>query len=271
MAAVVTSSQKRWDWRGIMFRVITLIVALMYGSAIRLALAPWIGLLDYQTNIQNPEIHLWHAAVTGAVTGILGGGSMLALLWRPRAKPLLVQYWAVAVALGVLMVAPFVGPLMFLVALPALVVVLAYPARRALLDFSGEGPVSRPMLALSVVALVLLAPMLGRMLMWQIQGVGGEHATANQWISDVEHTVLLLLAGFMSSTKRPGWRTLGILTGIAFIYLGVAALTVPTLPGSWGITGGILALIGGAGYIAATVLGGARHHCPSLEQHDKSF
>jgi hypothetical protein len=102
------------------------------------------------------------------------------------------------------------------------------------------------------VALLLL-PYIGRLLLWQIQGVGGEHATANQWISDVEHTSFLILAAFLASTRRPGWRVLGVLTGVVLLYLGVAALALPNHAGSWGVTGGILALIGGLLYIVATL------------------
>src|SRR5262249_44457257 len=129
----------------------------------------------------------------------------------------------------------------------------AYPAPRALLDFSREEPISRPLLALSLTAALLLAPYMGRLLLWQLQGVGGEQATANAWISDVEHSALLLVGAFLTCTKRPGWRTLGILTGVVFLYLGVAALALPNHAGSWGVTGGILALIGGLLYIVVTI------------------
>ena len=164
------------------------------------------------------------------------------------------QYAAVAVVVGVLIVAPFVGPSMFFIAIPVALVVAAYPAPRSLLDFSGERPVSHPLLGLTLVATVLLVPNLWHLFSSQLQGAGGELATANQWISSFEHIVLLLLAGVAASTKRPGWRTLGFLTGIAFIYLGIAALTVPAHPGSWGILGGVLALLSGTGYIALTLL-----------------
>jgi hypothetical protein len=132
-------------------------------------------------------------------------------------------------------------------------VVAAYPAPRALLDISWERPLSRPLLALSLAAALLLAPYMAILLIWQIQGVGGEHATANQWISDVEHAAFLLLATALVCTKRPGWRTLGMLTGVVLLYLGVAALALPNHAGSWGVAGGVLALIGGLLYIVATI------------------
>lgn len=243
---------KRRDWRGIAFRIAAGVTGLLYLSALQFALAPWVTVSD--SGIQNPEIHRWHYAVTGAVTGILLAGTILAMLWRPRTKPLLLQYAAVAVVVGVLIVAPFVGPSMFFVAVPVALVVAAYPTPRRLFDFSLARPVSRPLLGLTLVVMVLLLPNLWYLFSSQLQGAGGELATANQWISSFEHIVLLLLAGIAASTKRPGWRTLGFLTGVVFIYLGVAALAVPDLAGSWGTIGGVLAFLGGAGYIALTLL-----------------
>jgi hypothetical protein len=126
-----------------------------------------------------------------------------------------------------------------------------YPAPRTLLDFSRSGSISRPLLALTLLAAVLLAPSMWRSLLWQVQGVGDEHATVYHWIAGFEHTVILLVAGVLASTKRPGWQTLGIITGVVFLYLGLVALSVPDQAGSWGIIGGILGLVGGAGYIGA--------------------
>ena len=247
-----TLDVKRWDWRTILFALLAGAAALLYLTAAGFLLAPWQPVGDGV--VQDLELHRWHVAVTGAVTALFfGAGLMPALLWRPRARPLLVQYSAVAALLGVLINAPFVGPFVVAIGLPIALLVAAYPAPGALREFSREGPFSRPLLALSLAAAVLLAPVWWHSVAWQIQGVGGEQATTNQWIADFEHTLLLVLAGLAASTKRPGWRVLGLLTGITFLYLGVAALLLPTHPGSWGTTGGVLALLGGAGYLAATL------------------
>ena len=188
----------------------------------------------------------------GAVTGILEGGVLLMLLWRPRQNPLLIQLMASVIIGAIVTVLPFEPSLLFVIVMLTLVVV-TYPNPRALLDFSHEGPISRPLLALSLATAILLVPYIVRLTLWQFQGVGGEHTTANQWISDVEHALFLLLATIWTTTRRPGWRTLGILTGVVFLYLGVAALTLPGYAGSWGIMGGILALIGGLLYLIVTI------------------
>jgi hypothetical protein len=65
---------------------------------------------------------------------------------------------------------------------------------------------------------------------------------------------LLVLAGVLSSTKRPGWQLLGLITGVTYLYLGSMALLLPGYAGSWGVTGGVLGLLAGLGYLTATLV-----------------
>ena len=246
---------KSWDWRRIVFTILAGLVAFFILTNLFRLFAPWASMTSYPHDDPrqlDPELHRWHEAMWGAVTSILEGGSLLMLLWRPRENPLLIQFMALVVIFAAILVLPFEPLLLFVIVMMTLVVA-AYPAPRSLLDFSRPGPLSRPLLAFSLIAALPLIPYIVQLMFWQIQGVGGEHATANQWVSDVEHATFLLLALFLASTKRPGWQTLGILTGVVFMYLGVAALTLPNHAGSWGVTGGIAALIGGLLYIAATI------------------
>jgi len=254
MSINASSMAKSWDWRRIIFTVFAGIVAFfLLTNLFRLA-APWASMAWYPHDDPrqlNPDLHRWHESMWGAVTGIIEGGILLTLLWRPRENPLLMQFMAIALLGAILIVLPFEPDLLFVILMLALVVI-TYPMPRALLNFSREGPISRPMLGLSLVAALALVPYMVRLMVWQIRGVGGEHAVANQWASDVEHTAFLLLAMFLASTKRPGWKILGILTGVVLLYLGVAALALPNYPGSWGVIGGIAALVGGLLYLIAT-------------------
>ena len=44
-----------------------------------------------------------------------------------------------------------------------------------------------------------------------------------------------------------------MIIGLAFVYLGVASISLPYYAGSWNVWGGIVALIGGLLYIVATI------------------
>ncbi len=61
--------------------------------------------------------------------------------------------------------------------------------------------------------------------------------------------VLLIMAGFLASTKRPGWKILGFITGEVYIYLGVITMIIPSYAGSWGEASGLFAIFGGVLYM----------------------
>ena len=44
-------------------------------------------------------IHRWHEGQSGALVVILFGGTLLALLWKPQSKPLLMQYLVASIAI----------------------------------------------------------------------------------------------------------------------------------------------------------------------------
>lgn len=259
---------RRWNWRRITFTILASLGALLFLINLYRLPAPWAP-LSWLPNDDprqlNLDLHRWHTAMWGAVSGILEGGAMLTLLWRPRENPLLMQFMASVAIVGAPIMLPFEPGLLIVFVVLVLIVIL-YPFPRALLDFSREGSLSRPLLGLSIGAALLLVPYMVRLEIWQIKGVGGEHAVANQWVSDVEHAAFLLLALFLARTRRPGWQILSLLTGVVFLYLGVAALALPNHPGSWGTLGGIMALIGGLLYIIVTIREArkAAHDAPNV-------
>ena len=246
---------KQMDWRALIFRVLAGIVALLFITNLYRLSAPWAPLASYPNNdprLLNPELHRWHDAMWGAVSGILEGGVWLTLLWRPRRYPLLIQFVALAVFLAAPILLPFEPSLLF-VMVPVVITIAAYPNPRAFFDFSKDRPGSRSLLLLTVMSALLLVPYMVRLEVWQIQGIGGEHATAVQWASDVEHAIFLLLACLLASTRRPGWQVLSILSGLVFLYLGVVAIVLPNHAGSWGLAGGVASLLGGLLYIGLSL------------------
>ena len=136
------------------------------------------------------------------------------------------------------------------------ILVAAYPAPRALLHFRRGGPPSYFLLVLTLIAAVLLAPIIARELNWQLLGMTAHdvHALNYHWLTSVLLALMLILAGSLAATKQAGWQILGFLTAAAFLYLGGAALLLPDYAGSWGVIGGVLGLLAGLGYITVTLV-----------------
>ena len=217
------------------------------------------------------EIHLWHIAELAALAALLLGGVMLALIRRPQEKPLLAQYFLLSMIIGVVGLMPFnidalvlgVGTPMFgLGTLPlngisfgllflAGTFVLAYPDRRALLSFKLKGRISVALLLLTLVFAVFLDPVINKEIYYQIVGMANSdvHALQYHWIGSALLMVLLIAAGLMASTKRPGWKILGFITGEVYFYLGVITMIVPNYAGSWGEASGLFTIFGGVLYM----------------------
>lgn len=235
-------------------------------------LMPWhtIGCPGCMEGIgYDPATMRWHGAEHGATVGLLFGGSLVLLLWKAVEKPLLLQFYALghlalAAGYGLLPVPgePFsLSGFAFITAImvvPAAVLISLYPNRRELLRLrSGEG-FSVPMLALTAVSSVFLLPVAWVNIGRQLEGALGAHAVAGRWGGAAIIVACLIIAGLLASTKRPGWKALGGLLGVTFLYLGAAAITVPSQPGSWGVLGGVLALAAGAGYLAVVLREGRK-------------
>jgi len=243
------------------FTVVVVLSALFFlvllGSAFAV-FSPWLagGGDGPPPGYDDPASHRWHDAQWAAHTGILLGGSLLALLWRPLSKPLLIQFLALATVVLAVMTAIGGAPENAIVLVPVALVIALYPGRRALLDLSRTDGFYLPVLALAVVAALVMAPDAWDKLWLQLDAASGdEHAEHSHWIGSTLLTINLLVAGVLMATRRPGWRALGVLLGLAFIYLGGTALTARdylegvAAIGQWSTVAGVLALLVGAGYL----------------------
>ncbi len=205
--------------------------------------------------------HRWHEAQSGAFMTILLGGSLLALLWKPQSKPLLMQYIVFSIGIVCLFFATATGagflPIVLVIGVVFIaILVVAYPRPRDLLNFRSGASLNYPLLAITVVAAILLAPIIARELNYQILGMTQQdvHALNYHWLTSVVLALILILGGSMAATRRPGWRALAFIIGITYLYLGSMALLLPDYAGSWGTIGGILGLLGGLAYIVVTLL-----------------
>ncbi len=245
----------RFSWRTVVFTILTgLIALLLLADATPLILSPWVTLGSARPDY-HPEIHRWHEALAGFHLGILWAGSLLAVLWRPRARPALLAFVVSEVVLTVL-IAIAIGdfePAALAIVVVAGLLVAAYPAPCALQGLGRRGVVSRPLLGLSALAALALVPYGWRHLQLQLSGVGGEHIVNGHYYDAMLLALLPFLVGALVATKRQGWGVLGMIIGAGFIYLGAAVITLPEQDGSWGVGGGILSVAGGLAFLAATL------------------
>jgi hypothetical protein len=239
---------KKWRPRVFTFLTVSLSIVLLIAGTFEFIPA-WI--------LKDPadSIHLWHIAELTALSAILLGGVMFGLVRKPEEKPLLAQFVVMSVIILAVGLIPFDIKLVGLLPLAGLLV-LTYPRPRALFSFSHQGRMSIALLAITMPLAVILVPIIQQEIHYQIIGMteNDAHAQLLHWIGSALLYVLLILAGILASTKRPGWKRLGIITGLTYCFLGVIGLIVPGYAaGAWSEAGGLFALFFGALYILITL------------------
>ncbi len=243
----IETHRNNWKkWRSTVFTFLTVFLSIVLLIAGTFEFIPaWI--------LRNPPdaIHLWHIAELTALSAILLGGVMFGLVRKAEEKPLMAQFIVMSVIILAVGIAPFMLQVIGLLFLAGLLV-LTYPNPRALLSFSRKRRISAALLAMTVLFAVILDPIIQQEIHFQIIGMAENDAHALQfhWIGSALLYVLLILAGVMASTKRPGWKRLVIVTGITYIFLAGIALIVPGYAaGAWSQAGGLFAGFLGALYI----------------------
>jgi hypothetical protein len=242
------------DWRAIVFRGVASLVALLLGLlASQIAFVPWLG-APPATADYIPELHRWHDAFISSFLLILVAGSLLAAIPRPRQTPLPIQFVLLGVGiLAIFTLAPLNAPALTIAIITFALIFASYPDTRALLAFPRGERVSLPLLALAAVATVPL--LLDAWSNFQLQRTdSSEHATHGHWNGGVAVALTLIVAGYLAASQRKGWQAIGVVTGLAYLYLWAAALAIPNHDGSWGVNGGYVSLVGGVAYVVVTVV-----------------
>lgn len=255
MADTHVSAAEPPKWRKIAFTAVTALAALVliagFGALFALV-SPW-KIVTFGPSDPHPELHRWHSVQMAATFGLLFGGSLVALVWRPEVKPVVAQFVGVGAVVFTAALVSF-DPAVLVVLVMGVLVVVLYPAPRLLLVSPWTGPrrFSWPRLIVALLSAGFLAPDATEALRWQIDGVGGEHAELTHWGLAFGLALLLVVAGLLAAGQRPGAGVLAAITGVTFLYLGVSALTIPDHDGSWGTSGGVLASLAGMVYLATS-------------------
>ena len=257
----IAISPQRRDWRTIVFRGVALLITFfvlgLSGMATNL-LAPWALIGPFPASDYTPELHRWHSVDIAALFALLVCGSLLALLPRPRRAPLLAQFILLALGIAVAVgVWPFAAEIVIPCVVIAILFIASYPGTRALVTVRGADTSSRPLLALAVLAGLPLLCNAWTDLHLQHTDLS-EHAHNFHWTGGGALALTLAVGGFLVASRRPGWRILGTILSLTYLYLGGAALTIPSHDGSWGYAGGALALVGAVGFCGLTFVEG-RH------------
>jgi hypothetical protein len=249
-------------WRLTLFRVLAVLLGLVYLPGALLLAAPWAPssmatalpplspLIWAWGQAAHPDLQRWTFALSAVVDEAIAV-ILLCLAWRPLARPLLAQFLALALLVDVAANIPF-DPQVVVAYASLLLLLVVYPEPRWLLTPIWRGPVDGRLVALAVAAGVVLFPSIWQAL--QAQVAGADELAANYgWASTVEHLVNLWLITLLAAFRQPGSALLALLVAVCLLYLGLAAIAVPGNPGSWGISGGALAIAGGATYLALTL------------------
>ena len=197
----------------------------------------------------HPDIGRWTFALSASVDEAIAV-LLFCLAWRPLARPMLLQFLALALIVDMVSNVPFV-PGIIVSYSPLFLLLIAYPEPRTLLTPLWRGPIDWPLLVLAVAVGIFFLPQVLRAFGAQVQG-SDEVALHYGWASSVEHLCNLWLIALLAAFRRPGSTVLTILVAACLLYLGTAALAVPGNPGSWGLAGGAIAILGGVTYIAIT-------------------
>jgi hypothetical protein len=195
------------------------------------------------------ELHRWHVTDITALVALLLVGALLASATTPRRSVPAGQTFLAGIA-TLATAATFVRePGMILVPCVVLtgIFLATYPNRRGLLGWHRE-PRSRITVAAAALATPYLVTDIVHNVHLQLVDTS-QHADMGHWAIGAALSTTLLLAGWLAATGGRTAQPLSTTLAVTYLYLGLAALSIPHHDGSWSTTGGILALVLAGGFM----------------------
>jgi len=238
-------------WRAITFRVLAALGGLVFLVPLQQAISPWGAVtLSNTDGVTDVNLHRWSAALAGGPDAALAV-LFFYLAWRPMQAPLVLQWTALAAVVFLVANVPFAGPAVAVYAIPVVLALAFYPEPRALLKTPWVDGLRLHVLVPGIVIAVLLLVDASRAMALQIAGTG-ELARNYDAASNAEHMITVGMAAVLAGMRRPGSQALALVAAAVLAFLGAAAITVPTNPGSWGVLGGAAAIAAGAALAGAS-------------------
>lgn len=204
----------------------------------------------YATGYMPDELR-WHGGIHGSLLGIYFGIGLLAMIVRSRSGPAMLQFFIVGhfVFLSTLAATDwnlYVNKIfvtfMFLVI--CMTLYFCYPQRKEVFRLPKRAEYDRPLLIVAALAALMLLPAIWRTAANEITLPDGEF----HWGENAALYICMLYAGWLAASRRPGSSLVGIVTGLVYVYLGAASLTISEHEGSFGIIGGIVLIVIGLIY-----------------------
>ena len=233
-------------------RIAFLILAGVLGVAFALPLFGWPSLVLGWFETGDRLVHRVHDLGYGIWAGILVAVGYLSQLRAPERRIAGFQQAALAlVGQAIAVTLSRDGPfLLFLFGFAVLTAILGWlhPAREQVIE---RGPPSVPLLVLAIAAAIPLTMYALDMTELQRTGVPTDtHVAERHWSTMAALALSIWLVAAQAGLRTPGWRIPAWSAGLAAAVFGVASMVFPAYPGSVGTTWGLVALLGGAVFIA---------------------
>jgi hypothetical protein len=198
-------------------------------------------------------IHRVHDMGFGALYGVILTAGLLAQEWRPETKvsPFYqILHVAIASIIAGLISLNVLWLLGVFVLIGYVILLVLHPYRSEILRPRREG-FSVPLFALAVLGAIPLVWYAVTASGYQRNGLARDpHVSQGHWSMMAAMAIGIVLVGLLTAFKFSGWRISAWSAGVAVFLYGLISVVYPNPAGSDGTDWGVIAMLGGAAFVA---------------------
>jgi hypothetical protein len=248
---------------GILGLVIAVLIAGPPDFAPFMVISGWSNELDGGAH----QLHYVMRGVGSVVTLFIGLVLILKPTWAIGAAQVALAT-GLAYPAGALLGQHVYPPAIIYPIIGAIVVAVVYLTHRDRLPWkqpAAESPAPSLMIlgATAIIAVPLVAWGLNEAAMQR--GPEFVHGDLGHWASGAAFAVKFILMGLLASLKWPGWRVPAWSAAFSIFMLGLASLLMPNQASSVGEVWGVIAMLGGLGFLAVAELEGRLFTRPTVQ------